>query len=428
MRRALICLSLAVAAFAVGGHSTAQAAPWCSTRFGLSCGYYTFQQCLDAIRGDGGSCVQNPNERPGKGRAGAGSGEWTRGGGAQDQRAKQEQRARALEAQKAKQEQRARAAEEQKAKAAKAREEQKAKPAPVAAEPAKPATPPAPPVAVTPAPAAPSAGASARKAAPTDARVYFVGLKNGDDIPSKITLLFGVEKMGVAPAGIDSPNTGHHHLLIDTKVPALDKPIPSDFNHLHFGAGQTEATLTLSPGKHTLQLLFADTDHVPHNPPIMSQPITVTVVPGKTAPAVAEPARPATPPVAAATAAPSPDASPRKAAPSDARVYFVGLKNGDEIPSKVTILFGVEKMGVAPAGIDSPNTGHHHLLVDAKVPVLDKPIPSDFNHLHFGAGQTEATLTLSPGKHTLQLLFADTDHVPHNPPIMSQPITVTVKK
>ena len=160
----------------------------------------------------------------------------------------------------------------------------------------------------------------------------------------------------------------------------------------------------------------------------MSQPVTVTVVAAKPEPA-AEPTKPATPPpAAAAAAAPSPDASTRKAAPTDARVYFVGLKNGDEIPSRATLLFGVEKMGVAPAGIDSPNTGHHHLLIDTKMPALDKPIPSDFNHLHFGAGQTEATLTLSPGKHTLQLLFADTEHVPHNPPVMSQPITVTVKK
>jgi hypothetical protein len=318
MRYALICFSLAIAALAGEGNSTAQAAPWCSTRFGLSCGYYTFQQCLDAIRGDGGSCTPNPNEPAGRGRAGAGSGEWSRGGGAQDQRAKQEQRAKALEAQKAKQEQRARAAEEQKAKAAKTREEQKAKPAPVAAEPAKPATPPAPPVAATPAPAP---GSSARKSAPAGARVYFVDLKNGAEIPSKVTILFGVEKMGVAPAGIDSPNTGHHHLLIDAKLPALDKPIPSDFNHLHFGAGQTEATVTLSPGKHTLQLLFADTDHIPHNPPVMSQPITVTVKaePAKPAP-VAEPAKPATPPPAAAAAAPAPDASGRKAAPTDARV------------------------------------------------------------------------------------------------------------
>ena len=381
---------------------------------------------MDSVRGVGGNCNRNPREP--QSRSGAAPG-YGRGQAARGSRAKQDN-ARGLEAQKAKARAEGAGARRAESEGGKPREDQTAKPAPTAAEPAKPATPPAPPVAATPAPAAPAADASARKAAPTDARVYFVGLRNGDEIPSKVTLLFGVEKMGVAPAGIDSPNTGHHHLLIDTKMPALDRPIPSDFNHLHFGAGQTEATLTLSPGKHTLQLLFADTDHVPHNPPVMSQPITVTVIrqnlprrwlsrpdPRHRRLPRQQPLRPRPQPPSA-----------RKAAPADARVYFVGLKNGDEIPSKVTIRFGVEKMGVAPAGIDSPNTGHHHLLIDTKMPALDRPIPSDFNHLHFGAGQTEATVTLSPGKHTLQLLFADTDHVPHNPPVMSQPITVTVKK
>jgi len=81
----------------------------------------------------------------------------------------------------------------------------------------------------------------------------------------------------VAPAGINRRNTGHHHLLIDTKLPPLDEPIPNDFNHLHFGAGQTEAIVTLSPGRHTLQLLLGDENHVPHNPPIMSKPIRVYV-------------------------------------------------------------------------------------------------------------------------------------------------------
>jgi len=81
----------------------------------------------------------------------------------------------------------------------------------------------------------------------------------------------------VAPAGIERPNTGHHHLLIDAKPPSMDEPIPNDFNHLHFGAGQTEADVTLPVGKHTLQLLLGDANHVPHNPPVMSKPITVTV-------------------------------------------------------------------------------------------------------------------------------------------------------
>ena len=88
---------------------------------------------------------------------------------------------------------------------------------------------------------------------------------------------FGLLNMGVAPAGVDEVNTGHHHLLIDTPLPALDQPIPNDFNHLHFGAGQTEADVTLSPGRHTLQLVLGDEDHVPHDPPVMSQPINVIV-------------------------------------------------------------------------------------------------------------------------------------------------------
>jgi hypothetical protein len=84
--------------------------------------------------------------------------------------------------------------------------------------------------------------------------------------------------MGVAPAGIEKPNTGHHHLLIDAKLPPLDQPIPNDFNHLHFGAGQSEATVELPLGKHTLQLLLGDANHIPHNPPVMSKPIEVSVV------------------------------------------------------------------------------------------------------------------------------------------------------
>jgi hypothetical protein len=116
-----------------------------------------------------------------------------------------------------------------------------------------------------------------RTPSPEGAEVHFVGLQDGATVPQNVTIHFGLGNMGVAPAGIERPNTGHHHLLIDTKVPALDQPIPNDFNHLHFGAGQTEADVTLPPGKHTLQLLLGDANHVPHNPPVMSKPITVTV-------------------------------------------------------------------------------------------------------------------------------------------------------
>jgi len=232
------------------------------------------------------------------------------------------------------------------------------------------------------------------------AEVYFIDLKDATTVPAKLKIYFGLRNMGVAPAGSDRENSGHHHLLIDTELPPLDQPIPNDFNHLHFGAGQTETEITLKPGAHTLQLLMGDKDHIPHTPPVMSALIRVRVV----------------------------DPSARKPAPADARVYFVGLEDGSVIPPKATIHFGLVNMGVAPAGIDRPNTGHHHLLIDTKLPPLDEPIPNDFNHLHFGAGQTEAIVTLSPGRHTLQLLLGDENHVPHNPPIMSKPIRVYVAK
>ena len=112
--------------------------------------------------------------------------------------------------------------------------------------------------------------------------------------------------------------------------------------------------------------------------------------------------------------------------PAGAAVYFIDLKNGAIIGPQTTVHFGLRGMGIAPAGSDKPNTGHHHLLIDADLPPLDQPIPNDFNHLHFGAGQTEVDLSLSPGPHTLQLLLGDKNHIPHSPPVMSERIHVTV--
>jgi Domain of unknown function (DUF4399) len=110
------------------------------------------------------------------------------------------------------------------------------------------------------------------------AAVYFVGLNDGDTVPTKMTIHFGLREMGVAPAGLDRANSGHHHLLIDTQLPRLDRPIPNNFNHLHFDTGQTEAEVTLKPGTHTLQLLLGDKDHIPHSPPLMSPVVRVTVM------------------------------------------------------------------------------------------------------------------------------------------------------
>ena len=119
----------------------------------------------------------------------------------------------------------------------------------------------------------------------------------------------------------------------------------------------------------------------------------------------------------------------------DAGLYFIGIDDGATVSSPLTVRFGLSGMGVAPAGTEKDMTGHHHLLID-RPPLgegemgaeeLTSPIPSDDNHRHFGGGQTETTIELSPGAHTLQLVLGDWSHVPHNPPVTSDVITVTVE-
>ncbi|WP_419912190.1 DUF4399 domain-containing protein [Hoeflea sp.] len=117
-----------------------------------------------------------------------------------------------------------------------------------------------------------------------------------------------------------------------------------------------------------------------------------------------------------------------------AKVYFINLKDGDTVTSPVLIRFGLSGMGIAPAGTELPNTGHHHLFVDR--PPLGQgeegadellySIPADENHVHYGAGQTEAQVELSPGTHTLQLVLGDMNHIPHDKPVTSEVITITV--
>jgi len=244
--------------------------------------------------------------------------------------------------------------------------------------------------------------------------VYFVDLKDGQTVPTKFTVHFGLKGMGVAPAGSDKANSGHHHLLIDTELPPLDQPIPNDFNHLHFGAGQTEADITLTPGDHTLQLLLGDKNHVPNTVPLMSERIHVHVVDG------------AAPPAPAPAMAMTKSHSGRHPSPPGAKVYFVYPTDHAYVTPTPVIRFGLIGMGVAPAGVEKINTGHHHLLIDTELPPFDQPIPNDFNHLHFGAGQTEAKITLTPGPHKLQLLLGDENHIPHDPPVFSEPIHVMV--
>lgn len=210
-----------------------------------------------------------------------------------------------------------------------------------------------------------------RTPSPPSAKVFFLGLEDGARIAPNTVIRFGASGIEITPAADSRPNSGHHHLLIDTALPRLDQEIPSDFNHLHFGRGQTEVELSLSPGEHTLQLLLGDHRHVPHDPPVMSKVVRVFVENG----AVIQQSDPK--PV-------------RRLSPSGARVYLI-----------------------APHNRAPPHA-------------LDRPVPNDPNHLHFGGGRTEKTITLTPGRHTLQLVLADDQHIPHNRPVISERVTVTV--
>ncbi len=127
--------------------------------------------------------------------------------------------------------------------------------------------------------AALSAGTASATSAPANAYCYIGWPTNGQVLAAgkPFRVWFGLRNMGVAPRGVAFNNTGHHHLLIDTDLPPAGEPIPSDRNHLHFGAGETETMLELAPGKHTLQLLMGDENHVAHTPPVYSKKITITV-------------------------------------------------------------------------------------------------------------------------------------------------------
>jgi hypothetical protein len=134
--------------------------------------------------------------------------------------------------------------------------------------------------------------------------------------------------------------------------------------------------------------------------------------------------------VAAILALAAPALAGQTPAPEGAKAYFINLKDGDTVTNPVHIKFGLSGMGVAPAGVeDKKNTGHHHLIIDEVVEgdELNAPLPADDHHKHFGGGQTETTLELPRGKHTLQLVLGDWSHIPHNPPVMSDRITITVE-
>ena len=148
----------------------------------------------------------------------------------------------------------------------------------------------------------------------------------------------------------------------------------------------------------------------------------------KPPPAATAPAADSAPAAPTATPAdPAPAPVPRSESPPGAAAAILSPQDGASVSSPVKVVFDLQGMTLAPAGDPALNSGHHHLLVDVPAPDLGQPIPKDENHLHFGMAQTEVELTLTPGQHTLQLLLGDANHVPHNPPVLSAPITITVQ-
>ena len=129
-----------------------------------------------------------------------------------------------------------------------------------------------------------------------------------------------------------------------------------------------------------------------------------------------------------ATAAEAGTELARSDRPADATVYLISPLDGETTSSPVLVRFGLGGMGVAPAGVEKGGTGHHHLIIDAEVPPPNLPIPKSDHYRHFGKGQTEVLLKLAPGRHTLQLFLGDHNHIPHDPPVVSERITISVKK
>ena len=212
------------------------------------------------------------------------------------------------------------------------------------------------------------------------AEVYFIDLKDGTTVPAKLKIYFPVCGTWVLHRPDRIARTPVITICWLTRSsPPLDQPIPNDFTIFFFGAGQTETEITLKPGAHTLQLLMGDTGPHPHTPPVMSPLLSGSV------------------------SLILPRASRRRPTPGSTLSAWTTVGSSPEGDDSLR----PRQIGVAPAGIDKPKTGHHHLLIDTKLPPLDDPIPNDFNHLHFGAGQTEAIVTLAPGRHTLQLLLGD---------------------
>lgn len=132
-------------------------------------------------------------------------------------------------------------------------------------------------------------------------------------------------------------------------------------------------------------------------------------------------------PDSARETAEAPSGLPRTASPEGARVFFISPADGDIVSSPVQLEFGIEGMRVVPAGVNEPDSGHHHLIVNAGLPDMTRPIPMNEQYIHYGDGSTTTELTLEPGEYSLQLLLGDYLHIPHDPPVASEVIRITVE-
>ena len=221
--------------------------------------------------------------------------------------------------------------------------------------------------------------------------VSFVQPEDGDSVVSPFEVKMVATGVNVEPASAGvNEGAGHHHIIINTDLPPAGSSIPSDDQYRHFGKGQTETVLDLPVGEHTLRLSFANGDHHPYDPAI-TDTVEITV-------------------------------TERRA------VSFVAPVDGAKVKGPVAVQMSVEGLVVEPAseGVNE-GAGHHHIVIDADLPVAGTAIPSDDQHRHFGKGQTEATLDLPPGVHTLRLSFADANHEPYDPPI-TDTVSITVEE
>lgn len=238
----------------------------------------------------------------------------------------------------------------------------------------------------TPDPAA-KAGAS---------KVFFKFPQDKSKVFGKVAIAFGLEGKTISPAGqnMEDKSMGHHHVVIDGEPVAAGSAVPADDKNIHFGKGQTEAELTLTPGKHKLTMQFADGAHLSFGP-AMASTIEVEVVPDQ----------------------------------GERKVKFLAPAEGAKVKSPFKVKFGLEGMKVRPATEDplDKTTGHHHLVIDGKPIPLGTPVPADEMHIHYGKGQTEVDLELPLGKHTLTMQLADGGHLSYGP-ALSATINVEVIK